>query len=386
MIRVAISGTGFMGTVHTEALKRLPGVELVGIQGVTPERSRAAADRLGLPRAFDTWDDLVSDKSIDAVHIATPNRWHHPQTVDALRAGKHVMCEKPLAMNTAESSELVSLARESGKVCGVNYNIRFYPINLEAKSRIAAGELGPIHSIFGSYQQDWLLHETDYNWRVLAEEQGKLRAVADIGTHWIDLVQNLSGQKVSSVFADIHTLHPVRQRPKGEIQTFTGKVGNEAATEPVEVTTEDLGCLLFRFDGGCRGALFVSQVTPGRKNCLRYEISGARGAIEFNSEEPNQVWRGYRDKANEILFKDPGLNAEVTRQFTDYPGGHAEGFPDTFKMGFRAFYDAVSSGRMPASPEFATFAEGHREIEICEAVVESAKKEKWVEIGARTEA
>ncbi len=373
MIKVAITGTGFMGTVHAEALKRLRGVEIVGIQGSTPEKSRAAAERLELRKAYDTWEDLVADEEIDAVHITTPNRLHFPQTVDALKAGKHVMCEKPLAMTTAESSELVRLAAESGKVCGVNYNIRFYPINIEARTRIAAGELGSIHGIFGSYQQDWLLHETDYNWRVLAEEQGELRAVADIGTHWIDLVQHVTGQKVVSVFADIHTLHPVRRRPKGEVETFSGKLGSDAATEPIDVTTDDIGCLLLRFDGGARGTLFVSQVTPGRKNCLRYEIAGSKGAIEFNSEEPNQVWRGFREKANEILFKDPGLNGEAARHFTDYPGGHAEGFPDTFKMGFRAFYDAVMAGSMPDAPEFATFAEGHREIAVCEAVVASAR-------------
>lgn len=382
MIKTAITGTGFMGTVHAEALKRLRGVELVGIQGSTAEKSRAAAERLELTKAYETWEDLVADDEIDAVHITTPNRLHFPQTVAALKAGKHVMCEKPLAMTTEESSELVRLAEKTGKVCGVNYNIRFYPINIEARTRVAAGELGQVHSVFGSYQQDWLLRETDYNWRVLAEEQGRLRAVADIGTHWIDLVQHITGQRVVSVFADIHTLHPVRQRPQGEIETFSGKLDASAGdTEPVDVTTDDIGCLVLRFEGGARGALFVSQVTPGRKNCLRYEIAGSEGTIEFNSEEPNQIWRGYRDKANEILFKDPGLNGEVARRFTDYPGGHAEGFPDTFKMGFRSFYDAVSEGAMPDSPEFATFADGHREIELCEAVVRSAREHEWTRIG-----
>jgi len=379
-IKVAITGTGFMGSVHSEALRRLAGVELIGIQGSTPEKSRDAAQRLELPRAYATWDELVSDPEIDTVHIATPNRLHFSQTIDALEAGKHVLCEKPLAMTTAESSELARRAAEAGKVCGVNYNIRFYPINLEAKARVDAGELGSIHGVHGSYQQDWLLHETDYNWRVLAEEQGELRAVADIGTHWIDLVQMITGRRVTAVFADLHTLHPVRLRPTGEVETFSGKVNaTEAKTEPVEVTTDDIGCLLLRFEGGMRGSLFVSQVTPGRKNCLRYEIAGSRGSIAFDSEEPNAIWRGYRKKANELLFKDPGLNGEIARRFTDYPGGHAEGFPDTFKMCFRAFYDAVREGRMPESPSFATFEEGHREIAICEAVVRSAREGKWVE-------
>ncbi|MDG2167617.1 MAG: Gfo/Idh/MocA family oxidoreductase, partial [Opitutales bacterium] len=198
--RVAITGTGFMGTVHTEALKRLKGIEVIGIQGSSPEKSKAAAEQLELAKAYESWEDLVNDPEVDAVHICTPNRLHFPQTVDALKAGKHVLCEKPLAMDTNESTELVRLASETGLVAGVNYNLRFYPLNVEAKQRVIDGELGSVHSVFGSYQQDWLLKDTDYNWRVLAEEQGDLRAVADIGTHWIDLVQYITGQKVVEVF------------------------------------------------------------------------------------------------------------------------------------------------------------------------------------------
>jgi predicted dehydrogenase len=378
-MKVAITGTGFMGTVHTEALKRLRGIEVIGIQGSSPEKSKAAADKLELPKAYNTWEDLVSDPEVDAVHITTPNRLHFPQTVDALKAGKHVLCEKPLAMDTGESSELVRLARETGLVAGVNYNIRFYPTNIEAKQRVANGELGKVHSVFGSYQQDWLLKDTDYNWRVLAEEQGELRAVADVGTHWIDLVQYITGQKVEAVFADLRTVHPVRKRPKGEVETFSGKLADARDTEPVNITTDDIGSLLLRLDGGARGAMFVSQVTPGMKNCLRYEIAGSQSSLQWNSEEPNQIWRGYRDKANELLHKDPGLNTDLARTYTDYPGGHAEGYPDTFKMCFRAFYNFIASGGS-GTPEFSTFEEGHREIQLCEAVQKSAREERWVSI------
>jgi len=368
-----------MGGVHAEALKRLSGIEVIGIQGSTPEKSRQAADRLDLPKAYDDWNALLADDEVDAVHITTPNRLHFPQTASALKAGKHVMCEKPLAMTTEESSELVRLANESNRVTGVNYNIRFYPINLVAKEKAQAGDLGEIHSIFGSYQQDWLLYDTDYNWRVLAEEQGELRAVADIGTHWIDLVQNITGQKVTSVFANLRTVHPIRKRPKGEVETFSGKLGSDAPTDPVNVTTDDFGCLLMRFDGSACGTMFVTQVTPGRKNCLRYEIAGSKAAIEFNSEEPNQLWVGYRDRANEILLKDPSLSGELARQYTDYPAGHAEGFQDTFKMCFRSFYEHIASGAS-GTPEFATFEEGHHEIALCEAVSKSAKSQSWVEL------
>lgn len=378
-MKVAITGTGFMGGVHAEALKRLSGIEVIGIQGSTPDKSKRAADQWDLPKAYHNWEALLADDEVDAVHITTPNRLHYPQSVSALEAGKHVMCEKPLAMTTEESSELVRLAKASGRVTGVNYNIRFYPLNLVAKERARSGELGDVHSIFGSYQQDWLLYDTDYNWRVLAEEQGALRSVADIGTHWIDLVQNITSQKVTSLFANLHTLHPVRQRPKGEVETFSGKLGGDAPTEPVEITTDDFGCLLMRFDGGACGTMFVTQVTPGRKNCLRYEIAGSKAAVEFNSEEPNQLWIGYREKANEILLKDPSLSGDLARRFTNYPGGHAEGFQDTFKMCFRAFYDYIESGGT-GIPEFATFEEGHHEIALCEAVSESAKTQSWVDL------
>ena len=355
-MKVAITGTGFMGTVHAEALKRLRGVEVVGIQGSSPEKSRRAAEQLELPKAYHNWQELVADPEVEAVHITTPNRLHYPQTVDALKAGKHVLCEKPLAMTTGESAELVRLAKASGLVTGVNYNIRFYPLNLEAKQRVADGELGDIHSIFGSYQQDWLLKDTDYNWRVLAEEQGVLRAVADIGTHWIDLIQNITGKNVTEVFADLRTVHHVRKRPLGEVKTFSGSDESQA-TEPVNITTDDIGCLLLRFEGGARGSLFVSQVTAGLKNSLRYEIAGAQSAVQWNSEAPNQIWRGHRDKANELLHKDPSLNTGLARAYTDYPGGHAEGFQDTFKMCFRAFYNFIAAGGI-GSPDFATFEEG----------------------------
>jgi predicted dehydrogenase len=381
-MKVAITGTGFMGTVHTEALKRLKGIQVIGIQGSTPEKSRRAAEDLELPKAYDTFEDLVADPEVEAVHITTPNRLHYEQCVKAFNAGKHVLCEKPLAMTSQETAELVKLAKEKNLAAGVNYNIRFYPVNLEAKERVASGEIGDVHSIFGSYQQDWLLYETDYNWRVLAEEQGELRAVADIGTHWIDLVQNISGKKVEAVCADLRVLHTTRKRPLGEVQTFTGKTGGEQSTEPIDITTDDFGTVMLRFEDGVRGAFFVSQTTPGRKNCLRYEISGSGGAFEWNSEEPNQIWLGSRDKPNQILFKDPGLNSPVTRHFTDSPGGHAEGFPDSHKMSFRAFYDSIANGTYadPAQ-HYATFADGHREVALCDAILESWRKETWVRVG-----
>ena len=378
-IGVAVIGAGFIGPVHVEALKRI-GVNVLGILGISDQESRQAAEALGLPRAYLSLDEVLHDSLVQAVHIATPNRLHYQMARTALEAGKHVMCEKPLAMDPRESAELVALARQTRLAAGVNYNVRYYPLCLEARAMVDRGEIGEVFSVCGSYAQDWLLYPTDYNWRVLAEEGGPLRAVADIGTHWLDLVQNITGREIEALCADLRTMHPVRRRPKGEVQTFKGKEEKTAATEPVHITTEDYGCLLLRFKGGARGCVWVSQVAAGRKNCLRFEISGARRALAWNSEEPNTLWIGCRDKANESLIRDPALVSEAARHFINYPGGHAEGFPDTFKQCFRSFYDYIAAGDFTAPEPFPSFADGHREILLGKAVLESYRQARWIEL------
>jgi len=380
MIHAAISGTGFMGVTHAEALKRLPGVKLLGIQGSTPDKSRAAADNLQLPKAYADFDEILADPEVAVVHLTTPNRLHYPQAKAALAAGKHVLCEKPLAMTSAESAELAELAAASGLAHGVNYNIRFYPLNLHAREQVAAGAAGTIHSITGSYQQDWLLHETDYNWRVLVEHGGPLRAVADIGTHWLDLVTSITGLEPEAVQARLHTVHPVRQRPEGEVQTYSGKLGAEQKLHPVEIDTEDMAILTILFRGGVLGSLFVSQVSPGFKNRLRYEIAGSKATLAWDSESPNELWTGRRDGPNETLLKDPAAMAPLAAAAADYPGGHNEGYPDTFKMGFRAFYDSIRDPSFKDDPPYATFASGHRENLFCDAVLKSHEEGRMVEL------
>ena len=378
-MRVAVFGAGFIGPVHVEALRRA-GVEVAGILGVSDDESRRAAASLGLPRAYGSLDEVLADASVGSVHVATPNRLHYPMAKAALAAGKHVMCEKPLAMTAAESAELVALAAASGRAAGVNYNIRYYPLCLEARDRVQRGDVGDVYSVCGSYAQDWLFHPTDYNWRVLAEEGGELRAVADIGTHWLDLVHAITGLETEAVCADLKTVHPIRQRPRGEVETFKGKQEKAVATEPVAIATEDYGCILLRFRGGARGCLWVSQVTAGRKNCLRYELAGSKCALAWSSESPNELWVGHRDRANELLLRDPALVSDAARAAINYPGGHNEGFPDTFKQCFRAFYGYIAAGDFAAPPTFPTFADGHREIVLCEAILKSHREGRWVEV------
>ena len=379
-IGVAITGTGFMGPTHTEALRRL-GVHVVGILGSSPEKSRRFAGQHGLAKAYASFDEILADRDVQCVHLTTPNRWHFETAKAALLAGKHVLCEKPLAMNSIESGKLVELARSVQLAAGVNYNYRFYPLNLEAHSRAHSGAIGAIHSVTGGYVQDWLLYPTDYNWRVLAGEGGKLRAIADIGTHWLDLVQFITGLRVEAVLADLKTVHPTRRRPKGEVETFSNKVQSLIAGEDIPIETEDMGGVLLRFQGGGRGSMWISQMTAGRKNHLNFEIAGSDGALWFSGEKPNELWIGRRNAPNEYLAKDPGLMGDLARSFTHYPGGHAEGYPDSFKMLFKCFYDYIAAGDFSAKPFFPTFADGHREILLCEAILQSHEAGgSWVSI------
>lgn len=378
-IRAAVIGSGFIGPVHVEALRRA-GIEVVGILDADVARTKEAAERLNLARAYHDLDELLGDDDVHSVHIAVPNRYHYEMAKRALAAGKHVMCEKPLAMNSAESAELVELAGQSNVAAGVNHNIRYYPICLEAAEQVRTGKLGQIFHVTGSYVQDWLFHETDFNWRVLASEGGELRAVADIGTHWLDLIHAITHQEVEAVCADLSTVFPTRQKPVGVVETFSGKEAAPVSTEPVSVDTEDYGCILLRFAGGARGCVFVSQVTAGRKNCLRFELAGSKQAIAWNSESPNELWIGQRDAPNQILMRDPALLSDRAREFVSYPGGHNEGFPDTFKQCFRDFYGHIQAGDMNAPPTFPSFADGHREIVLCEAILQSHREQRWIEI------
>jgi predicted dehydrogenase len=365
--------------VHVEALRRA-GQNVVGILGSTPAKSREAAAKMGLAAGYESFDEILRDGRIQAVHIATPNCLHFEMASRALRAGRHVVCEKPLAMNSRESSELVRLAADSGVGASVAYNIRFYPLCLESRERVASGTTGAILHVTGSYVQDWLLQDTDFNWRVLAAEGGELRALADLGTHWLDLVQFITGLSITAVCADLATVHRSRRRPPGSVETFQGKPAVPAAMTEVPIDTDDAGGVLLEFDNGARGSLWVSQVTAGRKNCLQFEIAGATQALAWNSERPNELWIGRRDSPNEVLLRDPALLSPAARSAASYPGGHNEGFPDTFKQLFRSFYDYIAGGDFSVPKTFPTFAGGHREILLCEAILRSHRQRRWVAI------
>ena len=380
--RAVVVGIGFIGPVHVEALRRI-GVDVAGVVGSTPEKSRVAARQLGIVSDIVTFEQAIADSSVDAIHLTTPNVLHYEQVKAVLAAGKHCLCEKPLAMNTIQSSELVELATKSRVVAGVAYNVRFYPLCHEAKARVASGTLGNVLHVNGAYVQDWLLYDTDFNWRVLAEAGGELRAVADIGTHWMDLIQFVTGKRIQSVCADLRTVHPVRLRPTGGTETFTARAERDSSLEPTSISTEDCGAIMFRFEDGANGCMWVSQVTAGRKNCLRFEIAGSKASLDWNSEAPNQLWIGHRQQANEMMIRDPSLMDGSASAISNYPGGHNEGFPDTFKQLFRSFYGYISDGNFDRQPPFPTFADGHCEIQLCEAILKSHRERRWVDVGDR---
>ncbi len=375
---VAVVGTGFIGPVHVEALRRL-GLPVRGILGSSPEKSRRAAKTLGLEVAYESFEGLLSDASVGAVHIASPNRFHFEHALSALRAGKHVVCEKPLALNTTETEQLVALAKNHPEqVAAVNYNVRFYPLALHARELVKQGALGDIYTVTGSYLQDWLLKDTDWNWRLEPDKGGDLRAVADIGTHWMDLVGFVTGRKVSRLLADLETFVTQRKKPTDSVETFTASA--PADFERVEVETEDFGAVLFHYEGGARGVLHVSQVSAGRKNRLNFELAGSGGALAWDSETPNQLWLGHRDKPNEVLVKDPALMDAGVSPYSNYPGGHTEGFPDTFKQLYRAIYGYIEAGDYSAPKPFPTFEDGHDEVRLCEKILQSHRERRWVDV------
>ena len=375
-VRAAIIGTGFMGSTHAEALRRIPGVELVAVASHRREHAEALAGRFGIPTATDDWRRVIEDEAVEVVHNCTPNDLHFEINRAALEAGKHVVSEKPLTTTAEESAALVRLAEERGVVAAVNFNYRFYPLVQHARALVRRGEIGPVHLVHGHYVQDWLLFETDYNWRLEAEAGGPSRALADIGSHWMDLVQFVTGRRIERVFADLFTLHETRQKPQGSADTFRQGAGE---TEPVRIGTEDGGNVLLQFEGGARGVVTVSQVSAGRKNHEWFEIDGGQRALAWNQERPNELWIGRRDGPNEVLIKDPSLLADEAQPYAHYPGGHPEGYPDGPKNLFGNVYRAVREG-VPAEPDYPTFADGHRAVRLVEAALESHDAQRWVDV------
>lgn len=380
-IKVGIIGTGFMGPVHIEALRRLGFVKIVALAEANKELAKEKAAKFNISKYYGDYREVLADKDIEVVHNCTPNFLHYQINKEAIQAGKHIVSEKPLSMTTEESEELLKLARKNRIYHAVDFNYRQYPIVQEIRNRIKQKDMGEdIYLIRGHYIQDWLLYDTDYNWRVEKKKGGSSRAVADIGSHWCDLVQYLSGQKIVEVYAHLKIILPVRKKPKGDVETFKNKEEENIDYKEIKVDTEDYATVLLKFTNGAVGSFTVSQVSAGHKNDLFIEIDGTKKSYSWSQEEANELVIGYRDKPNEVLVKDPALLCRDASDYTYYPGGHIEGWSESIKNTFNSFYKCLLEKGDPKNYTFATFADGHYENRLVEVILESAEKKRWLKI------
>jgi predicted dehydrogenase len=387
MIRVGLIGAGFVGPAHVEALRRLGYVEVLALAESNAHRARLKADELGIPEACGDYRLMLAEPRITVIHNATPNNLHYEVNRDILRAGKHVVSEKPLALSAKEARQLVDLARKTELVNAVDFNYRGYPLLRQMRIAIARGDIGQVRVVHGSFLQDWLLYPTDYSWRVLPERGGPSRAMADIGSHWLDIAQWVTGQRVNRVMARLATVVPVRYRPMGrEVEAFARA---EGPREEVKVRTEDYGSVLLDFDGGATGSLTVSQVSAGRRNRLWIEVDGSEASLAWDQDRPDELWIGHRGRPNEVLLRDPNLLAEEALVGSYLPAGHTEGWADALRNLMSEIYQFIRAEKNPVfeKPAFPTFEDGLVENQIVEAVLESHRKQSWVDVrGAAGEA
>ena len=376
-VGTAVIGTGFIGSVHIGALRRR-GSPVVGVLGSSPERGAERAKDLGVDTAYPSLEALLEDPAVRTVHVTSPNHAHYDQVKQILAAGRNVVCEKPLAMTSAQSAEMAELAQQSGSIAAVCYNIRFYPLNQQARGMVAEQEWGDSRLIKGHYQQDGLAKETDWNWRLETDEGGALRSVGDIGTHWIDLTCFIAGERPSSILAELSTFIPERQKPLGPVETFSNATAG--TTETRQIKTDDAAMILMRFPSGARGMVSTSQVSHGRKNSLQWDISGSKASASWDSETPDHLWIGHRDAPNQILQRDASLMNATGAGAANLPAGHVAGFADSFCAFFQQVYSDIAAGARQSHSTYASFDDGHFEMLFCDAVLESARTGAWVDV------
>lgn len=377
-IKTAIVGTGFMGKVHTENVRRLGNVEVAAIVGSRPERAREFAERNGIPIAASSLDQVLRDKEIAAVHICTPNVDHYPMAMAAIEAGKAVLCEKPLTTTVDEARRLVHAAAAEKTVNCVQHNLRYYPVVQQIRDMIGAGDLGDILIVQGTYSQDWLLYETDWNWRIETERNGELRVMGDIGSHWMDMIQHLTGLAITELCADLATFHKTRKRPKGSVETFSAKKARPVDYEDFPVESDDFGSVLLRLGTRAHGAFTVSQMSAGRKNRFFFEIFGTKAGVAWDQEQPDTLWIGHRNEPNQVIVKDASLFYPHAAGFADLPGGHSEGYDDSHKQVFKRFYARIADRSAPV--DYPTFQDGLRGMILLQKVAESAQSRAWVAV------
>jgi predicted dehydrogenase len=374
-IGMGIVGAGFVGPHHLDAVRRLGYVDVVAIAGSSEATAKKKAESLGVPKAYGSFEALLDDPDVQVVHNATPNYLHFPVNAAAIAKGKHVVSDKPLAMTAAEAKTLLDQATKAGIVHAVTFNYRGNPLVQQARHLIARGDLGKPTFVHGHYLQDWLLKDTDYSWRLEPDKGGASSALGDIGSHWCDLAQHVSGLRITEVLADITTTIKQRKRPTGSREAFAA-AGKDEQYELVDIKVEDLASVLVRFDNGAKGAFSVGQVCAGHKNDVVLEVCGSTSSLKWRQEHQNELWFGHRDQPNQILQKDPGLMDPEVRGYAHLPGGHQEAWADAFCNLMRDIYGFIAAGKKPSEahpPAFATFEDGYRANVIVETILASAR-------------
>ena len=376
-LRAGIIGVGFIGVVHAEQLRRLGNVEVVAITDTMDPQKKA--DALHVPKGYADYREMIDAENLDCVHVCTPNNSHYEIVRYAMERGVNVVCEKPMAVTVEEAEKLLAYARERNLIHAMNFMSRFNPLAYQIREMIKSGELGDVFTIHGGYFQDWLFYDTDYNWRLEPELSGESRAFADIGSHWIDLVEFLTGLRVTEVLADFETFRKIRKKPKKAVDTYSNMALRPEDYEEVPIHTEDYASVLFHFNNGAHASCNITQVFAGRKNQLIVAIAGSKCSVHWDSESSNELWIGRRDRDNGQLVKDPSILSPKTAGIVSYPGGHAEGLADIFKHNFKQIYKAIELGDATGL-DYATFEDGLREMKLCDKIVQSARERRWVAV------
>ncbi len=378
-LKAAIIGLGYIGESHIEAINRIGLCELYGVFDANTKCAQEKSEFYGIPKCYNSIDELLADPEVDVVHNCTPNFLHHEINCKIIKAGKHLFSEKPLCRTYEEASELVELKKAHPELAaGVNFNYRLNPMVVEMKSRIKKGDIGDVRVITGSYLQDWLLYDTDYSWRLEPGVSGISCAVADIGSHWMDAIQFVTGHKITKVMADVETMIPVRKKPtKNANLTFTSAVPDEF--EPVKIENEDYAAVMFKTDKGATGVYCVSELCAGRGCYFNFEISGSKAAFRWNQEENDRLWMGRRDDDNYYIVRNPNNLSPEAKAFTGLAKGHPEGWNDAFKGNIWSFYQYVADGMKGEAP-FATLEDAARLVRLTECIIKSSKEEKWIEV------
>jgi predicted dehydrogenase len=381
-IHCGIIGFGFMGPQHAEAIRRLGFVHIGAICAADPQAARQKAALLGIPRVYEHYEEMLDDPTIEVVDIVTPTRLHRPIALAAIAHGKHVIVDKPLALSLDQAREMRDAALAAGVVNAVTFNYRYHPLVQQARFMARNGDVGPIHLAHGHYLQEWLLKESDFSWRLDPSESGPSAMVGDAGCHWFDLVEHVTGLRITSVLAELRTVIPIRQKPLRPRQAFA-EAGNEE-TEPYSVTVPDLGAMLLRLNNGGTASFLASPLCAGHKNDLQFTIHGSKLSLSWRQEDPNHLFIGRRGQPDLVLNRDPALLAPEARRYTSLPGGHSEGWPDAFRNTLSSVFEFIAGNGDPRSADtvlYPTFADGCRAAAISDALVRSgAEGGVWVDV------